>query len=247
MTPGRVAEAMAAAGTASLAQRRSCTSTGTRPRSTPTGSAATARSARRLRAVGPRGARLPARLERHLRARRHRLPADRRRPAPGRGPRTTASRPRSSTAPSRAGSTASRAGPRTAPATSSARDGFYDALGPLAGDRSSSPCRTAKTARHRCQRATTRTVHGGLLLGGPAASCARRSGQRWPWSATWPSGCGRAARAARRRDAASPAPTRPRVEAIYEAAAAAAETIPEELRARSRGRRPRCAASWARS
>ena len=54
LTPGRVAEALAAAGTASPRQRRSCTSTGTRRRSTPTASAARA-SARATTCSGTRG------------------------------------------------------------------------------------------------------------------------------------------------------------------------------------------------
>ena len=130
--PGRVAEALAAAGTASPRQRRPA------PRLEPGVHRQRPRLPRgrrpgRLRAVGPAGALLPARLERGLRPRRARLPADRRRAAAARSRSTTASRRRSSTAPSRAGSTASRARPRTAPDTSSAPTGFYEALAELTG------------------------------------------------------------------------------------------------------------------
>ena len=76
MTPGRVAEALAAAGTASLgnvdpARRLEPGVDRLQPR------LPRRRPARRLRAVGPGGVRLPPRLERDLRAGRDRLPADR--------------------------------------------------------------------------------------------------------------------------------------------------------------------------
>ncbi len=86
LTPGRASEALAAAGTASLAQRRAarrlepgldrqrpCLPRGPR--------------ARRLRAVGARRAPLPARLERRAGGRRSRPPAGRGGPAPRGGDR----------------------------------------------------------------------------------------------------------------------------------------------------------------
>ena len=90
LTPGRVSEALAAAGTASLANvvvhldfnQASIDSDHV---------CRDGRRARRLRPVGTGRALLPARLERRAGLRRPRLPADRGRPAPRAGNSTTAS------------------------------------------------------------------------------------------------------------------------------------------------------------
>ena len=122
LTPGRVAEALAAARHRFARQHRRARRLEPgldrlRPR------VPRRRASGRLRAVEPRGALPPPRLERRGRGGRHGLrPGDRARSASPRVFRP-ASRPRSSIAPSRAGATASRDAPLTAPDTSSAPRG----------------------------------------------------------------------------------------------------------------------------
>ena len=120
LTPGRVAEALAAAGTAIARQRHPASGLESGLHRLQPG-LPRQRPARRLRAVEPDGAVPAARLERGLRPRRPRSAAGDRRPAARPGAEQRPAHRRSSTARSRAGSTASRARPRTAPATSCAR------------------------------------------------------------------------------------------------------------------------------
>ena len=148
------------------------------------------RRARRLRAVDAAGAVLAPRLERHLRPRRHRLPAGHRGPAPGGRPSTRASPPPSSTARSRAGSTASRAAPPTAPATSSAREGFYKAM-----SRRSTQLAGSVPAQLRARaRAAARTPRRGTTVMEECfwdALCARARPARGvarSWSRPWRAG-----------------------------------------------------------
>ena len=246
LTPGRVAEALAAAGTASLGNvvlhldwnqasidcDRVCRE-GDQPGD--------------YVQWDPRELVLPARLERDLRARRARLPAGRRGAAPRAGASTTASRRRSSTARTRAGSTASRARRRTAPATSSA---------PRASTRrwpSSPATAQARAARLRARPTSAATARGdrtvvrGAASGRRSASCARRIEE----NAAGGAGAGGAAATqpasgstARGR---TPRAGAPRVEAVYELAARSVAQTPGGAAARSRARRPRCASELGRA
>ncbi len=224
----------------------SCTSTGTRRRSTATASAATAAQ------PGDYVQWTPAELfylhdwnviyvpdgrdfQQIIAAQRHAA-----------GASTTASRRRSSTARSRAGSTASRARPRTAPATSSAPTGFYEALAELTARRRGASLPTCDADRPALRAGADGAGRaGGVLLGGARSSCAARIEESGRPSRRWPerlargraSGSTPRPRAARRRAA--------RRRRLRAGRRARRRTIPDELRLDARRRRRRCAASSA--
>ena len=198
------------------------------------------RHARRLRAVGSQGALLPARLERRLRARRSRLPADRRRAAARPGDRQRPAdggrlphaqglevRHRGQGLARRRPQAVLRRVLRGAGRADRRRQAV------AAGLRGRGPA----LPRGRRQR-----DHGGLLLGGPAGHPRQGRGERATWPRRWPTAWRRPAsgsivwrarraraRRAWRRSTRSRAARRPRSPRSCASRAGAATTLRDEL------------------
>ena len=170
------------------------------------------------------------------------VPRDRRRPAPGGRPFPTGSPPRSSIERSRAGSTGSRAVRPTAPGTSCARMvSSMPSSRCFARDGHASPLHRGEPALRRRQEARR---HGRVLLGShhgdPQGACGIR---RRCWRC-WAGGCPR--RGSGWRSAGAPFAQTPRgVEAVQDLARRNARDDPGGAAPGAGNASPPCAASWA--